>query len=152
MVLDAWGGKALSPLSREHDPGYMSAKFLYPSGTDPKTARPEVLHSEGGPQPPGAHAIDWHSARLAARACCCSAKPAVIAVMPASASRPHPTDLLLCAHHYRASRHALDLAGARVLDLDGRPVTGDLWPARAGARRTKGPGRSGAGRAGQASR
>jgi hypothetical protein len=113
----------------------MTAKFLYPSGTDPKTAQPGVPHSEGSPQPPAAHAIDWRKARLAGRACCCPAKPAVIAVMPATATRPYPTDLLLCGHHYRASRHALDLAGARVLDLAGRPVTGDLWSARAGARR-----------------
>jgi hypothetical protein len=111
----------------------MTARSLYSSGTDPETALPEVLHAGGGCQPPGAHAIDWRSARLAGRACCCSAKPAVIAVMPATASRPHPTDLLLCGHHYRASRRALDLAGARVLDLGGRPVTGELWPARAGA-------------------
>jgi hypothetical protein len=111
----------------------MTAKFLCPSGADPKTARPEALHSEGSPQPLAAQAIDWRKARLAERACCCPAKPAVIAVMPATASRPHPTDLLLCGHHYRASRHALDLARARVLDLDGRPVTGDLWPARADA-------------------
>jgi len=114
----------------------MTAKSLYSSGTNPETAQAEVLHSEGGTQLSGAHAIDWRNARLAGRACCCPAKPAVIAVMPATASRPHPTDLLLCGHHYRASRHALDLAGARVLDLAGRPVTGDLWPARAGARRT----------------
>jgi len=104
----------------------MATRSLHPSGTDPKTARAEVLQSEGAP-PPGAHAIDWRSARLAGRACCCTAKPAVIAVMPATASRPHSTDLLLCGHHYRASQHALDLAGATVLDLAGRPVSGDMW-------------------------
>jgi hypothetical protein len=104
-----------------------------PSGTDPKTAQPEVLHSQGGPQPPGAHAIDWRKARLAGCACCRSAKPAVIAVMPPTASRPHPTELLLCGHHYRASRLALDRAGATVLDLAGRPVTGGLWSGCAGA-------------------
>jgi hypothetical protein len=111
----------------------MTAKSLYSSGADPETAQPEALLSERGSQPPDAHAIDWRNVRLAGRACCCSAKPAVIAVMPATASRPHPTDLLLCGHHYRVSRHALDLAGARVLDFCGRPVTGDLWPAHAGA-------------------
>ncbi len=111
----------------------MSANFLHPSNTAPEKTQPEVLHGEGGPQPPGAHAIDWRSARMAGRACCCAAKPAVIAVMPPSASRPHPTDLLLCGHHYRAARHALDLAGATVLDLAGSPVAGDLWSACAGA-------------------
>lgn len=105
----------------------MSAKFMHPSDAAPKTAQAEVLHSEGEPQPPGAHAIDWRRARLAGRACCCSAKPMVIAVMPPSANRPHPTDLLLCGHHYRASRHALGLAHAAVLDLAGARITGDLW-------------------------
>jgi hypothetical protein len=107
----------------------MSTRFLHPSGTDPKTAQPEVLHSEDAP-PPGAHAIDWRSARLAGRSCCCTARPMLIAVMPPTASRPHSSDLLLCGHHYRASRHALELADATVLDLVGRPVTGDLWSAR----------------------
>jgi hypothetical protein len=112
----------------------MSAKFLHPSGTDPNTAQSEVLRSEGGSEPPRAHAIDWRSARLAGRACCCAAKPAIIAVMPPTASRPHPTDLLLCGHHYRASRHTLELAGATVLDLAGRPTAGDLWPRCSGMR------------------
>jgi hypothetical protein len=112
----------------------MSAKFLHPSDTDPKTAQAEVLHSKGESQPPGAHAIDWRSARLAGRACCCAAKPAVIAVMPPASSRPQPTDLLLCGHHYRASRHALELAGATVLDLAGRPVAGELWSPCPGVR------------------
>jgi hypothetical protein len=127
MVLDTAGGKALSPSGRERDPECMSAKSLHPSNTAPETAQAEVLHSEGGTQPPGADAIDWRSARLAGRACCCSAKPTVIAVMSPSASRPHPTDLLLCGHHYRASRSALDLAGATVLDLDSRRVAADPW-------------------------
>jgi hypothetical protein len=134
MVPDAAGGKALLPWGRERDPGCMSAKFLHPSDTAPETAQAEVLHSDGGTQPPGAHAIDWRSARLAGRACCCSAKPTIIAVMPPAASRPHPTDLLLCGHHYRASRHALDLAGATVLDLDGQPAAGDLWSPCSGVR------------------
>jgi hypothetical protein len=133
MVLDTAGDKTLSPSGRERDPEYMSAKSLHPSNTASETAQTEVLHSDGGTQPPGAHAIDWRSARLAGRACCCSAKPRVIAVMSPNASRPHPSDLLLCGHHYRASRSALDLAGATVLDLDGRRVAGDLWSAGSGA-------------------
>jgi hypothetical protein len=39
--------------------------------------------------------------------------------MPATAARPHPTDLLLCGHHYRVSRHALAEAGATVTVLPG---------------------------------
>jgi hypothetical protein len=51
----------------------------------------------------------------------------VVAFIPASPGRPHRTDLLLCGHHYRASRQALAAAGAPVVDLDGMPVTGSHW-------------------------
>jgi hypothetical protein len=67
--------------------------------------------------------IDWRAARRAGHACCCPARPAVVAVMLPSAGRPDPTDLLLCGHHHRSSRQALEAAGALVLDLDGVPVT-----------------------------
>lgn len=56
------------------------------------------------------------SLRLASRACCCAARPAVVAVMPSAPGRPHRTDLLLCRHHYRTSRQALAAAGAVVFD------------------------------------
>jgi len=87
---------------------------------EPTTARPD-------PRRPGADAIDWRAARRAGRACCCPGRPTVVAVMPPSAGRPHPTELLLCGHHYRVSRQALAAAGATVLDLGGRPVTGEAW-------------------------
>lgn len=48
------------------------------------------------------------------RACCCPARPLVKVIMPATRSRPHPVDLWLCGHHYRASREALEASGARV--------------------------------------
>jgi hypothetical protein len=65
--------------------------------------------------------VDWGALRTADRACCCPARPVVTAVMPPAPGRDHPTDLLLCAHHYRASRAALD-AGAAVFDGTGRRV------------------------------
>jgi hypothetical protein len=72
--------------------------------------------------------IDWRAARKAERACCCAAKPAVIAVMPANERRMRPTDLLLCAHHYRASKLALAAAGATVLRMNGDGVAdSDGW-------------------------
>jgi hypothetical protein len=43
---------------------------------------------------------------VAARACCCPARPVLAAVMPSAASRPHPVDLLLCGHHLRVSQAA----------------------------------------------
>ncbi|HTZ26560.1 MAG TPA: hypothetical protein VMC83_21385 [Streptosporangiaceae bacterium] len=49
--------------------------------------------------------------------------------MPPSPARPHPTELLLCGHHYRRSRGALAAAGATVLDRKGSrvPPQADLW-------------------------
>ena len=44
------------------------------------------------------------------RACCCPARPMVTVMMPPTASRPYPMDLLLCGHHYRVSRAALRAA------------------------------------------
>jgi hypothetical protein len=55
----------------------------------------------------------------------------VVAIIPATPGRPQPTDLLLCGHHYRASRQALAAARATVVDLDGITVAGGPWPARA---------------------
>ena len=56
---------------------------------------------------------------VAARACCCPAKPVVTVVMPPTASRPHPVDLLLCGHHFRVSQASLRAAGAAVYDKTG---------------------------------
>jgi len=58
------------------------------------------------------------------RACCCPARPAVRAVMPAVAARPNPTELLLCGHHYRVSHRVLAEAGATVTALPG-PTGGE---------------------------
>jgi hypothetical protein len=59
----------------------------------------------------------WQRAlRFAERACCCPAKPAVVALMPPAPGRSRAVDLLLCRHHYLASRKALAAAGATVFD------------------------------------
>jgi hypothetical protein len=50
-------------------------------------------------------------------ACCCPARAMVQAVMPPTPARPHETELLLCGHHYRASRTALAATGAVVRAL-----------------------------------
>ena len=56
---------------------------------------------------------------LGERACCCPARPVVRVMMPATATRPEPVDLLLCGHHYRASQAGLRAAGASVYDRQG---------------------------------
>jgi hypothetical protein len=43
----------------------------------------------------------------------------VTVIIPAGRGRPHPVDLLLCGHHYRASLAALHEAGAAVYDDTG---------------------------------
>jgi hypothetical protein len=63
---------------------------------------------------------------VADRACCCPARPVVTVIMPAAPGRPHPVDLLLCGHHFRASRAALTAAGAAVYDDTGALVAGSV--------------------------
>jgi hypothetical protein len=95
----------------------MSGNFPHPS----VAGRAALLRQDGD------H-IDWRAARRAGRACCCPAKPAVIAVMAPTKDRPHETDLLLCGHHYQVSRQALAAAGAAVVAIhEPRPVDG-AWP------------------------
>jgi hypothetical protein len=60
-------------------------------------------------------------------ACCCPAKATVRATMPPTQARPHKTDLLLCAHHYRASRAALAAAHAVVRALCGTSPDVAAW-------------------------
>lgn len=55
--------------------------------------------------PTGAHQAD-----------CCVAKAAYRIVLPACESRLRPTELLLCGHHFRASRDGLRRAKATAFD------------------------------------
>ncbi len=61
------------------------------------------------------------------RACCCVARAVVRVTMPSAPGRPHETELLLCGHHYRASREALVAAHARVEDLAGSAGDATAW-------------------------
>ena len=71
---------------------------------------------------PAEHPGPAHTGALAdpsvpMRADCCPARPMFKIVMRPTATRPHPVDLWLCGHHYRASRAALTSAGANVCPL-----------------------------------
>ena len=104
----------------------MAEDYAHPSGALPGTAALPRTRQDAAPaagKAPG----DLSAVRQASRSCCCSARPMVVAFIPASPGRPHRTGLLLCGHHYRASRHALAAVGATVVDLDGTPVTGSHW-------------------------
>jgi hypothetical protein len=67
------------------------------------------------------------AAGLADQACCCVARAVVRVVMPATASRPHETELLLCGHHYRVARAALSAAHASVQELAGNFADPSDW-------------------------
>lgn len=86
----------------------MNTKFMHPAGHG-RAARED--QPDPRPRAPGTFR----------RACCCPAWPVAQVIMPAVTSRPHPTELLLCAHHYRVSRRALDEAGAVAAVLPGSP-------------------------------
>src|SRR5215831_5834963 len=63
---------------------------------------------------------DWPGRlRLVERSCCCPAMPVVMVLIPPISVRPHHVDLLLCRHHYRASRAALAAVGAVAIDETG---------------------------------
>jgi len=89
-------------------------------------AQPALTRPAGAGRHPSAGLVDWDAVHAAGRACCCPAKPAVVALIPV-AGRPRPTELLLCGHHYRASRRGLAAAGASVLALNGTSVTDNAW-------------------------
>jgi hypothetical protein len=61
---------------------------------------------------------------VADRACCCPGRPVVTVIMPPTPSRPHPVDLLMCGHHFRASRAALLASGATAYDEQGAVIMG----------------------------
>jgi hypothetical protein len=58
-----------------------------------------------------------HLAAAGTRACCCPARPVIEVLVPSADDRHAEVDLLLCAHHYRASRAALARLHATVTYL-----------------------------------
>jgi len=105
----------------------MATYPLHPSYADQVDKRqPKAVQDHSDiPRP---RPISLGALRTADRACCCPAKPAVMAFMPAAPHRPHQTELLLCAHHYRAARLGLAAAGATVVDETGHVLDAtDTW-------------------------
>jgi hypothetical protein len=72
-------------------------------------------------------AVYMPARRHADRACCCAAKPAVIAIIPPGNDRHTFADLLLCGHHYRRLRAALQAKSATLLDVEGYRLA-TAWP------------------------
>jgi hypothetical protein len=97
----------------------MDETFPYPSVSG---ARPASQHPVG----------DAATSRVALvgvghRACCCPGWAVVQVIMPATAVRPHKTELFLCGHHYRVSRRALAEAHATVCELPGTASDTAAW-------------------------
>jgi hypothetical protein len=124
--LRLWGLRPLGLLNREQGPwsrpgvrASLKAMSTYLVRESPACSEPADRQRPAADAP----AIDWQAFRTASRACCCPARPVVVAVMPPAPGRDHPTDLLLCGHHYRVSLAALSRAGAAVFDGAGRRVS-----------------------------
>jgi hypothetical protein len=67
--------------------------------------------------------IDWPAVRQANRSCCCIAQPSVVIVLQPTHDRPHPTEVLLCGHHFEHSRSTLQASRALAFSLDGEHLT-----------------------------
>jgi hypothetical protein len=106
----------------------MSVNFLHSHAGVMRDTAAVPRSGHEGAQPPSAYVIDWRGLRRADRACCCPARPVVIAIMPPGADRPHQTELLLCGHHYRVSRKALSAAGATIRGIKGAAITESSRP------------------------
>ncbi len=97
----------------------MNARFTQPSARNATPASQRSGDDAIAPRRAQASAAD--------RACCCPAKAVVRVIMPATAARPHETDLLLCGHHYRVSRRALTERLAVVGGLPGTSPDTAAW-------------------------
>jgi hypothetical protein len=96
----------------------MNARFR-PSSVGQVEAAAGLFDATTGPGP---------SASLPGQACCCVARAVVRVVMPPTAARPHETELLMCGHHYRASRASLAAAHAAVSQLPERDDPAAWFP------------------------
>jgi hypothetical protein len=69
--------------------------------------------------------IDWTAVARASQSCCCVARPSVVIVLQPTHDRPHPTEVLLCGHHFARSRPTLLASRALAFTLDGEhlPIT-----------------------------
>ncbi len=104
----------------------MSLRFVHPRDADQIGAQQASI-ADGWQSTPTP--VDVQAIIRAERACCCTARPSVLVIMPPTPGRPYHTDLLLCWHHYRASLRSLAAAGATVLGGDGERVPDADWPA-----------------------
>jgi hypothetical protein len=86
----------------------------------PATARRPAPPTEG-PQPgrlSAEDAAEWITRlKLAERACCCPARPVMVAVLPPATDGTELVEMFFCGHHGRACQAGLAAAGALVHQL-----------------------------------
>lgn len=95
----------------------------------PRSERGGATQS-GSPRGTASPASDWQPLEplpTTQPACCCSAHPVVQVLIPSAVPGREPADLLMCGHHFRASREALEVAGAAAFDADGGLVLPRSW-------------------------
>jgi len=83
---------------------------------------------------------DFKPLYTAQPACCCSAAPVVVVVLPFTDEELPVTDLLLCGHHFRASRGTLEAMETVVFDASGNLVLATRQWSDLGAGGTAEPG------------
>lgn len=93
------------------------------TASDPATRRTGRDPVPGSERATGV--IDWPAVRRANQSCCCIARPSVVVVLQPTHDRPHPTEVLLCGHHFERSRPTLLASRALAFSLDGEhlPIT-----------------------------
>jgi len=96
----------------------MNARFRHPSAQGSTAVQRPASDIATTPAAP---------ADLGGRACCCSARAVVRVIMPPTSARAHETELLLCGHHYRVSRHALEAVSAAICALPGTSPDSAAW-------------------------
>lgn len=93
------------------------------TASDPTTRRTARNPVPGSERATGV--IDWPAVGQANRSCCCVARPSVVVVLQPTHDRPHPTEVLLCGHHFELSRSTLLASRALAFNLEGEhlPIT-----------------------------
>ncbi|HTP16412.1 MAG TPA: hypothetical protein VMK13_11310 [Streptosporangiaceae bacterium] len=97
------------------------------SARDTAPPQGELPQAGQAPRRPGAEeraadAAQWIARLKAAqRACCCPAKPFMVALLPPRPGGTELVDIFLCGHHGRICRESLAAAGARLHQLPDVP-------------------------------
>ena len=96
---------------------------MSPTGLDARTPGVDNDAGTGATARPREHPHRVPPLPAGQQSCCCPARAFVRVRVPPDRTRPEPTDLYLCAHHFRAGRTALTSVGAVAFDGAGAQMT-----------------------------